>query len=165
MVLGVVVFASPFDAPASPAAEAIRGDYWTEDREAIARIYREDGRWLGKLVWTEDADAKDDENPDPELRDRPLRGLVFLRGFRFDGRRRWVDGEVYAPDDGKTYSGHIEMDGVQTLKLRGYVGIPLFGRTAEWERVKASEYPEGVKPHAAASSDETKVKSSPPAPE
>jgi len=135
------------EAAAGPTGpNAVLGDYWTEDREAIARIFREDGAYHGRLVWTEDADAKDDENPDEALRDRALRGLVFVRGFRWNGDGRWVDGEVYAPDDGKTYSGRIAMDGPDTLELRGYVGIPLFGRTATWQRVARSDYPEGLEP-------------------
>lgn len=131
---------------AAPSPDDIVGDYWTEERDAIARVYRDQGKIYGKLLWTEEADAKDDENPDPGLRDRPLRGLVFIRGFRFDGDDEWVDGKVYAPDDGKTYSGYMKMEGPDTLKLRGYVGIRLFGRTATWQRVAPGEYPEGFGP-------------------
>jgi uncharacterized protein (DUF2147 family) len=133
-------------AAAAPDASDIEGDWWTEDREAIARIYAEGGTFFGKLIWTEEADAKDDENPDPELRDRPLRGLVFLRGFRFDGDDEWEGGKVYAADDGKTYSGFMTLSGPDTLKLRGYVGFRLFGRTATWKRVEADAYPPGVVP-------------------
>jgi uncharacterized protein (DUF2147 family) len=131
-------------ATGSDPATAVVGDYWTEARDAIARVYADGDRFFGQLVWTEEADARDHENPDPGLRERPLRGLVFLRGFRFDGGSKWVDGTVYAPDDGKTYSGFMKMDGPDTLKLRGYVGISLFGRTATWPRVAPDEYPDGL---------------------
>jgi len=131
-------------AAAATNPDAIKGDWWTEERDAIVRIDERDGVFFGELLWTEEADAKDDENPAPELRTRPLRGLVFLKGFRFDDGE-WSGGSVYAPDDGKTYSGYMKLDGPDTLKLRGYVGLRLFGRTATWSRVASDSYPEGVK--------------------
>lgn len=133
-------------ARAAPEPSTIEGDWWTEDREAIARIYEEDGVFFGKLIWTEETGAKDDDNPDPKLRDRPLKGLVFLKGFRFDGDGEWDGGKVYAPDDGKTYSGYMKLGGPDTLKLRGYVGFRLFGRTATWKRVAPDAYPDGIVP-------------------
>ncbi|NJK90064.1 MAG: DUF2147 domain-containing protein [Myxococcales bacterium] len=128
-----------------PAAPAIIGDYWTEDREGIARIFRDDdGLIHGELVWTKEKDATDTENPKKELRDRPLRGLVFLSDFRFNGKDKYVGGRVYAPDNGTTYRGHMKLEGEDRLLLRGFVGISLFGRTATWIRVKAEDYPDGV---------------------
>jgi uncharacterized protein (DUF2147 family) len=138
-----IVVASGARAYAEPAM-TIEGDYWTEERDAIARIYREGGRYFGRLIWTEEADAKDDENPDAALRERPLVGLVFLTDFHFDGGSKWTGGKVYAPDDGKTYSGYMKMKDPNVLELRGYVGISLFGRTARWPRVARDEYPEGL---------------------
>ena len=51
---------------------------------------------------------------------------------------KWVGGWAYDPDGGSTYSGQMELADPNTLKLRGYVGIPLFGRTETWTRESAA---------------------------
>ncbi len=136
------VLAAPLGtSSAANAPDAVLGDYWTQKKDAITRFYKKDDRYFGKLIWVEDFGATDDENPDPKLRERPLLGLEYVFRFRFNGKDKYVDGEVYAPDDGKTYAGWMKMDGPDVLKLRGYVGISLFGRTETMARVKAGEYP------------------------
>ncbi|MDH3716299.1 MAG: DUF2147 domain-containing protein [Gammaproteobacteria bacterium] len=76
----------------------------------------------------------DDLNPDPALRDRPLKGMTIMTGFRYEGDGRWVGGRIYDPNSGKTYKGSIRQVDANTLKLRGYIGISLFGRTDTWTR-------------------------------
>jgi len=76
----------------------------------------------------------DDRNPDPALRNRPLDGLAIMTGFEYAGDGRWKNGTVYDPNNGKTYKCSITLIDDNTLKLRGYIGISLFGRTATWTR-------------------------------
>ncbi len=76
----------------------------------------------------------DNLNPDPALRDRPLKGLTIMSGFKYDADGRWVGGRIYDPNSGKTYRGTIRQIDANTLKLRGYVGVSLFGRTDTWTR-------------------------------
>ena len=76
----------------------------------------------------------DAENPDPALRSRPLRGLVIMTGFRYEGDGEWTGGRIYDPNSGNTYKGTIRVVDSITLKLRGYVGISLLGRTDTWTR-------------------------------
>jgi uncharacterized protein (DUF2147 family) len=47
---------------------------------------------------------------------------------------QWTGGRVYDPNSGNTYRGTITLIDADTLKLRGYVGITLFGRTEIWKR-------------------------------
>ena len=81
-----------------------------------------------------DAPRYDELNPDPALRGRPLKGLTIMSGFRYDADGRWVDGRIYDPNSGNTYKGTIQQVDANTLKLRGYIGISLFGRTEKWTR-------------------------------
>ena len=74
------------------------------------------------------------ENPNEELRSRELRGLAILSGFHYEGDGRWAGGRVYDPNSGNTYKGTITLVDNNTLKLRGFVGISLFGRTETWTR-------------------------------
>ena len=80
---------------------------------------------------------RDVKNPDPKRRDAPLCGLQLIGGFKPSARKdgMWDRGWVYDPDSGHTYSGTITQVDANTVKLRGYLGIPLFGRTITLHRV------------------------------
>lgn len=78
---------------------------------------------------------KDEKNPDPALRDRPLTGLELFRNFSYDGDGRWTGGTIYDPNSGKTYRCIITWVDHATLKVRGYIGVPMLGRTETWTRV------------------------------
>ena len=116
------------------------GLWKTED--ARVEIFEADGKLSGKIAalnkqYTSDGVEKTDiSNPDPAKRRRPLIGLVFMTGFTREGSGRWDHGTVYDPKTGNTYASFLEYDGGDTLKLRGYIGISLIGRTAVWTKVK-----------------------------
>lgn len=76
------------------------------------------------------APRRDDLNPDPELRGRLLVGMDLLSGYVFDGKK-W-EGDIYDPESGKTYSSNMRVGKDGILKMRGYVGVPMFGRTAQF---------------------------------
>ena len=80
---------------------------------------------------------KDKENSDKELRSRPVLGLEILTGFVFDDDE-WEDGDIYDPKNGKTYSCYMKFndDTKDELKVRGYIGFSLLGRTTYWTRVE-----------------------------
>jgi uncharacterized protein (DUF2147 family) len=68
----------------------------------------------------------DIHNPDPALRDRPLIGVQLLRDFHFRGGR-WR-GKLYLPTSGSTWTASARVRHGM-LEIRGFLGIPLFGRT------------------------------------
>ena len=80
----------------------------------------------------------DDKNQDESLRSRPVMGLLLLTDFVFDGDDEWEDGKIYDPKSGKTYSCYIEFhdDSKNELKVRGFIGVSLIGKTTYWTRVK-----------------------------
>lgn len=68
------------------------------------------------------------------LRNQPVVGLRILHGMRADGDV-WSGGEILDPDDGRVYRCTLRLtDGGRKLEVRGYVGVPLFGRTQVWQR-------------------------------
>lgn len=75
----------------------------------------------------------DINNPNPALRTRSLCGLQIGAGFHLTGPGRAQDGWLYDPKSGRTYHGSMTRSGT-TLRLRGYVGISIFGRTETWTR-------------------------------
>ena len=125
--------------PAARAqAPSATGGWLSEDGKGVIEIYPCGGKLCGKLAWLAEpnSDGKpklDRNNPDPALRRQPLCGLTMLRDFRQLEPNRWGDGLIYNPENGKTYHATLTLDGNQ-LKLRGYVGIPLFGETQTWTR-------------------------------
>ena len=73
----------------------------------------------------------DVRNPDANKRNAPLCGLKLLGGFTptKDTATKWENGWVYDPDSGATYKGEASLTDANTVNLRGYVLIPLFGKT------------------------------------
>lgn len=70
------------------------------------------------------------------LKDRPLVGLQVLWGFKQNGDE-WSGGKVLDPESGKIYHASLTLeDGGKKLRLRGYIGVPLLGRTEHWVRVE-----------------------------
>jgi uncharacterized protein (DUF2147 family) len=83
-------------------------------------------------------DFFDHRNEDPALRNRPMMGLQIL-ALRQGKEPHVFDGEIYNPEDGKTYTGYIEMIGPDTLRLNGCVLFNVVCRGEEWTRVPAEE--------------------------
>lgn len=137
LACAILAGASTGDEETSPV-----GRWKTQDAEI--EIFEVDGKLSGKIAalnkeYTSDGIEKTDiSNPDPAKRSRPLVGLVFMTGFTPKGSGKWDHGTVYDPKTGNTYASFLEYDGGDTLKLRGYIGISLIGRTAVWTKVKES---------------------------
>ena len=73
-------------------------------------------------------------NPDEALNGRPLLGLAILDSFTPAGVGKWTDGRIYDPNSGKTYRCNLTLVGGDKLKVRGYVGVSILGRTEVWTR-------------------------------
>ena len=124
------------NAQANP--DAILGIWFNEEKDAKIKVYRESGKFYGKIVWHktgDDISAYDENNPDPELKKRKKVGLIILTGFEFDDGQ-WEDGEIYDPKSGKTYSCVIKLQKDGSLNVRGYIGISLLGRTTHWTKAE-----------------------------
>ena len=71
-----------------------------------------------------------------ELKGTPIIGLRILSGHRDDGEK-YSGGEILDPGNGKTYSSNLKVvENGMKMEVRGYVGLPLFGRSQIWERVE-----------------------------
>ena len=124
-------------------ADDIVGIWLNSDKDGHIKIYKQGNEYFGKLVWLknpiDDETGKpklDKHNDDEGLQKRPLQDLVLLTDFEYDGDDEWEDGEIYDPKSGNLYSCYIEMKNMDEIKVRGYIGISLLGRTTYWTRVK-----------------------------
>ncbi|OGW45632.1 MAG: hypothetical protein A2Y66_07855 [Nitrospirae bacterium RBG_13_41_22] len=120
-------------------SDAVVGEWYTAEGTSIMEIYKCDDLYCGKIVWLkkpkneEGKDKVDTKNPDETKRNRKLMGLEILWGFKYKGENQWEGGKIYDPKNGKTYSCKIKLEGNE-LKVRGFVGFSLFGRTTIWTK-------------------------------
>lgn len=117
---------------------AVEGRWLTQEKDGWIRIELVgsslEGRIAGAPPGSPGEREFDDRNPDPSLRTRRLDGLTIMTGFEYDGGGRWKDGRIYDPNSGKTYRGTATLIDPDTLEIRGYIGVSLFGRTETWTR-------------------------------
>lgn len=119
---------------------SVEGLWQTEQGKAVVKVYPCGELFCGRILWLKEpvkdgAPVADGENPVDSLRSRPVLGLLIMEGFRDDGDGEWTGGSIYDPESGDTYSAKMILQDERTLELRGYVLIPLFGRSEIWTRV------------------------------
>ncbi len=117
--------------------ESILGEWCTEVQESrppgrVNFVRAPDGTYMGILTYSAQP-RKDVNNKDPKLRDRPLVGIVLMWHLRYDDGE-YTEGYVYNPEDGGTYRVNAEVLSPAFLKIRGYLGISLFGQSQKWAR-------------------------------
>lgn len=94
----------------------------------------------GKIVALEEPDDPATGKPKVDPKGLPLMDLEIMKDFKKVGETKWENGEIYDPKEGKIYSAEFEMqDAGKIMKLRGYVKIPLFGKTQTWQRIGKDE--------------------------
>ena len=129
------------------AAVDAKGFWLTENNKAIVE-FSECGeqKLCGYIVWTanpRDAAGKlklDVENPDPAMRKQPVCGIKLIGDMRPASTSEYKDGWVYNPRSGKTYDAKVEVLSRDRLKMRGFLGISLLGRSQTWTRVSDARH-------------------------
>lgn len=125
----------------SPPASVI-GRWKTIDDEtgkaiSVVEIYEKNGKIYGKVV--DILNPKDKSktcvNCSGEDKNKPLLGLVVIKGLTKEGDE-YTNGKILDPKHGKLYKCYISCEGPDKLKVRGYIGVSLIGRTQYWHRVK-----------------------------
>ena len=122
-------------------SDAILGEWYTADKDAVVTIFADGNTISGKTTWMEEPnDSKgnpklDKENPDENLRSRKRMGLKIMQDFVYKGDNIWEDGKIYKPSNGKTYGGTATLVNKNTLELEGYlISLPFIGKTSTWTR-------------------------------
>jgi uncharacterized protein (DUF2147 family) len=109
----------------------------TGKARSVVRLYEQGGKLFGRI---EQVLRPEDQNRTcikctDDRKNQPIVGLVFLRNMRLvDGEYR--DGDILDPENGVVYRCKLRVEGGGTkLKVRGFVGVSLFGRSQLWERL------------------------------
>ncbi len=102
----------------------------------LVEITEEGGVLKGRILKSYDP-AKPDPRCDAcegERKGQPVIGMVFLWGLRPQGDE-YQGGLILDPDNGKTYKAKLRVEeGGRKLRVRGFIGISLLGRTQVWLR-------------------------------
>ena len=127
-------------AQASPVGvwKTIDDDGKTE--KSLVRISEAGGQLSGRIETLFDASKKDSvcDKCSDERKDKRLLGLTILRNVTKQADEdSWAGGEILDPNNGKVYKVRLKpVDGGAKLEVRGYIGMPLLGRTQTWLRVE-----------------------------
>lgn len=128
----VAVEADPF--------AVVKGVWLTEDKEGAVELYTCGDELCGKFYWLKSeagatsAEDRDDNNPDPKLRGRPLCGMQFMGGFKPEDDGAFTGGWIYSPRHGAKFSSEIRTSSKDALELRGYLLLPLLGESQTWTK-------------------------------
>ncbi len=117
----------------------VEGRWLTENGDGWITIRLVGNTLQGTIAGSPDTNQREEReyyefNPDPSLRNRRLQGLTIMTGLEYDGEGRWTGGTIYDPNSGKTHKCSLRQLDANTMKLRGYIGVSLFGRSETWTR-------------------------------
>lgn len=117
----------------------ILGVWWSPEKDGQIEFYKKNGKYFGKLIWSaEDRVGKpklDSENPVESMRARRLVGADFFSNLEFvDGK--WDYGLAYDPRSGYSYSCYLWLESPGVLKVRGFLGFSVLGKTVTMHKVK-----------------------------
>ncbi len=110
LLFGIFILSSPPSRAEQSTAEikndnAILGIWLNAEKDGFIKIHKNNNKLDGVIVGGTDpegANRVDINNPDPKLRSQLLLGKVMLHGFIFEGNNKWIDGQIYDPNNGKT---------------------------------------------------------------
>lgn len=132
----IAALAALFAASPAFAAASVAGRWFTADGQAIVEIGPCGAKHCGRIVRILAAEPKgpsrDEYNPNPALRGRPILGLTVLTGFT-DAGAQW-NGQIYDPNKGKTYRSVLTRKPDGNLAMKGCIGP--FCRTQVWKPVR-----------------------------
>lgn len=118
----------------------IEGVWITQDDETGKKksevlLYKNEGKLYGKILnlLIEEDKGKLCVNCKGENKNLAIEGMVIVEGLELNGKT-WEEGTILDPKSGKTYSCYITFENNNTLKVRGYIGFSLLGRTQKWIR-------------------------------
>jgi len=109
----------------------------TGEIDSVIEVYKKQEKAFGKIIEIKNSERKNavcdlckDKN-----KNKPILGLNILNGLEKDGEG-WSGGTILDPRNGNVYKCFIQLVQQDKLKIRGYLGLSIFGKTAYWQRAK-----------------------------
>mgnify|MGYP000432065295 CR=1 FL=1 len=122
-------------------SQSILGKWKTIDDEtgeakSVVEVFSKSGKIYAKVVEVLDLVHKNSlcQKCAGEDKNQPVLGLIIIKGLLKDGSE-YNSGEILEPKSGKLYKCVLSLESKDKLKVRGYIGFSLLGRTQYWHRV------------------------------
>jgi len=118
----------------------IVGYYLNEDpfSGTLSQIYiynAGNGTYEGIVIWTKEEDRKQFE------------GLVFLKGMTFNTKENeWENASIIYPGKKGKFKAFMRLEKDDLLRVRGYWGVSMFGKTLYWPKEQVSRNPKITHP-------------------
>jgi len=118
----------------------ILGEWIPAEKDSVYEFYKCGEAICAKVKSLNEplnADGKpklDTINENESLRTRPIVGMQFLKGLVKKSKNKWGKGTIYNARDGKTYTALMKLKSDGTLEVRGYVGMPMIGKSTFFTR-------------------------------
>jgi len=108
----------------------------TGDAKSIVEVYSKSGKIYAKVIEILDLEHKNSVciKCSGEDKNKSILGLTVIKGLTKDGSE-YNSGEILDPKNGKLYKCALSLESKDKLKIRGYIGFSLLGRTQYWHRV------------------------------
>ena len=113
-------------------------DEKTGEIDSVVEVYEKNGKVFAKII--------DITDPVKKValctlctgskKDKPALGMHILYKLEQKSNNKWSGGYGLDPRKGNYFNVYIKLVKPNKLKVRGYAGIPLFGKTIYWERVQ-----------------------------
>ena len=107
-----------------------------DQAKSIVEVFSKSGKIYAKVVEVLDLGHKNSlcQKCADEDKNKPILGLTIIKGLSKDGSE-YNSGEILDPKNGKLYKCALSLETKDKLKVRGYIGFSLLGRTQYWHRV------------------------------
>ena len=108
----------------------------TGEAKSIVEVFSKSGKVYAKVVDILDPANKNSicKNCAGDDKNKPILGLTIIKGLSKEGSE-YNSGEILDPKNGKLYKCTLSLESKDKLKIRGYIGFSLLGRTQYWHRV------------------------------
>lgn len=145
LVAALLVFTPQvFAATTSPVGTWQQVDDATGKPKSIIQITDHNGKLQGKVLKVLLSDqgtnpiCKDCEG---ERHNKPVVGMTIMWDMSANGDH-WSGGKILDPHNGKVYKCKVSLgENGDTLDVRGYIGLSMFGRTQTWHRIEQTNDP------------------------
>jgi uncharacterized protein (DUF2147 family) len=116
------------------------GTWKTEEGRATVRMADCGGALCGTIVALKEPNDPqtgkpklDKNNVDPGQRGRPIVGIQIVSALTPAGANKWA-GQIYNPEDGKTYNANVLLRDANTLNVQGCILGGIICKTQTWTR-------------------------------
>ena len=110
-------------------------DETTNEVDSVIEVYEKNGKAYAKIIELKDQNRQDAvcDKCSGKRKNKPILGMNILSDLEKDGNE-WSGGKIVDPKNGKEYNCYIKLENKNKLKIRGYIGFSLLGRTVYWHR-------------------------------